>query len=42
MQDTMDSMVGKAYTYGRTFLTTKVSPRSLLPLHGPSPADTYA
>ena len=25
MQDTMDSMVGKAYTYGRTFLTTKVS-----------------
>ncbi|XP_076437470.1 transmembrane protein 245-like isoform X2 [Babylonia areolata] len=24
MQDTMDSMVGKAYTYGRTFITTKV------------------
>ncbi|KAL8571413.1 hypothetical protein ACOMHN_065245 [Nucella lapillus] len=25
MQDTMDSMVGKAYTYGRSFITTKVS-----------------
>ncbi|XP_070175104.1 transmembrane protein 245-like isoform X2 [Littorina saxatilis] len=24
VQDTMDSMVGKAYTYGRTFITTKV------------------
>ena len=35
MQDTMDSMVGKAYTYGRTFLTAKVSLHlwSHLPYH---------